>query len=162
MTSLDFSFKNILMSESIVIYGYHIYLQINTSHKHYSERYGKLVQTRDVGSVNVDVPTTINAQQLVDEIVAQFSRTNDNFNEFKSRYTYYLIYTPGDQRADFLPGGQRPFSLEEYKKLSNKPYSKIKFAICTNVDHLCKSFSKDTYIFYFPKVQLEKPFPVGL
>ena len=117
------------------------YLQVTASLKHYSEKTERLVYARGIGNVTVNVPTTINTKGLVDAIVQQFSLLNDNFRLFKSMHTYSLLYTPGDQLADYLPGGGRPFILDEYKKLVNKSYSRIRFAICTNVDYLCKFYT---------------------
>jgi hypothetical protein len=84
-------------------------------------------------SLPLKVQPAITANQLLGMAVEKQSRFNQGM--VKDPIGYKLLYH--DKReVDTIPGKEEPFSLQSYKEDIGKPYTRIIFFLCSNIDYL--------------------------
>lgn len=79
------------------------------------------------------LPLFVDSQVAASDILQQAVQKMRTFNKDMQEGPYVLLY-PDCTEVVHVPGSEKPFKLAEYKKELGKPYSRINFYICLEMD----------------------------
>ena len=85
-------------------------------------------------SLPINVTPNITLKDLLEKAVAKHTHFHKDVVQSNKKAFYQLLYAD-KSKVSTLPGSDEPFTLKSYKEEIDKPYSRIRFYLCSSSDY---------------------------